>query len=128
MPNVLIDQEVTITPADQETIWGVGLWTVYRTVDSVEEVDPIALVTVTPTVVAGTDPEAEEDLNYEFSWTVTPGSGQSAGKVVSYRFVPAGTEIDKIGLIWTSGDYTIVKRSVSTLTSSNLSVAVWVGV
>lgn len=124
MPNVTPTRSVTITPADQATIWGIGSWLIYRIVNSVEEEMPIGLITVTPTVVTGADPEAEEDLSYLFSHTITPGTGRTVGDVVQYRFEPTGTEADLAeSHDWISDEYTIVAASsVATRDNDKMSV------
>ncbi|HJZ06355.1 MAG TPA: hypothetical protein VJ327_10995 [Patescibacteria group bacterium] len=125
MPNVTLTRNVTIRPTNQATIWGIGSWLVYRIVNSVEEGTPIGLHTVTPTVVEGTDPEAEEDLDYFFSYTVTPGAGRTVGEVVQYRFEPTGTEAPLAASHdWLSSEYTIVAASSVATQGSSMSMAI----
>jgi hypothetical protein len=124
MPNVTLTRNVTIRPVDPATIWGIENWLVYRIVNSSEELVPLGVHTVAPTVVPGSDPETEETLAYDFSYPATPGADQIVGTTVQYHFVPTGTEADLAeSHDWLSPEYTIVAASSAALQSSSMSMS-----
>ena len=128
MVNLYAGQQITIEPADQDTIQGISTWSVYRIIDSVEEGSPIAVYTITPDVVAGSDPETEETLQWTFSHLHTVGEDVSAGETYQLHFVPAGTEADLAATHdWLSDEYNIIDRVVGTV-QSGLTTAIWIGV
>ncbi len=128
MARLYVGQQITVEPADQDTIQGISTWNVYRIIDSVEEGSPIAVYTVTPEVVAGSDPETEEALQWTFSYLHTVGEDVSAGETYQLHLVPAGTEADLVATHdWLSDEYDIIDLAAGTV-QSGLTTALWIGV
>ena len=127
MANLYAGQQITVEPADQDTVQGISTWNVYRIIDSVEEGSPIAVHTVTPEVIAGSDPETEETLQWTFSYNHTVGEDVSAGETYQLHFVPTDTEADLAATHdWLSDEYDIIDQITGTV-QSGLSLAMAIG-